>query len=174
MNTTHPTKELILQKAALFLYENRGVKPSVSQMAKMGGMSKANFYYHFESKDALFEAVCDKIIDDFGNFTYRALESEDKKWYLLKNIIVDFFCGECNKFNMAIFHLDLKHIYIISNRIYNLIIEFYDDRKFVSRAYFIIMGKLLGDIFLEGTAEGDIGRRGAFLDEMARIQLDSK
>lgn len=74
---TQSTYERILLAAYDYFAENGYEKASMSEIAKLVGISKPALYHHFESKEALFEALYAQIIllieadfeTDFSTFT---------------------------------------------------------------------------------------------------------
>src|SRR5215831_12665716 len=60
---TKPRKEEILD-AATRLFAERGYEgASMNDVAERVGMRKASLFYHFATKDALYEAVLDRLVE---------------------------------------------------------------------------------------------------------------
>jgi len=69
--TSHSSSEVAIINAALQLFSERGFDGvSMRQVAEMAGVSKANIYHHFESKQALYIAVLRSSVTE----THKILE----------------------------------------------------------------------------------------------------
>lgn len=60
------TKEHIIDVAARLIHVNGFNKTSLDDILKASGVGKGNFYYHFESKEALGYAILDRYIQRFS------------------------------------------------------------------------------------------------------------
>jgi AcrR family transcriptional regulator len=61
-----PRKEEILDVATALFAERGFEGTSMNDVAGRVGMRKASLFYHFETKDALYEAVLDRIVGDMA------------------------------------------------------------------------------------------------------------
>jgi len=55
------TKETILQKSILYFAKNGFTGTKVSDLAKHIGIGQGSLYTYFESKEALFQEICEKV-----------------------------------------------------------------------------------------------------------------
>ncbi len=55
--STAETRTRIVQSAARLFYEQGYNRTSFTDIARVAGLPRGNFYYHFRSKDAILEAV---------------------------------------------------------------------------------------------------------------------
>jgi len=65
------TKDLILNTAFGFCSQPRLTSFSMSELAAKVGISKAAIYRHYKNKDALFEAMEDRFLQNFGELLLR-------------------------------------------------------------------------------------------------------
>ena len=72
-----PTKELILDAAFSFLEQPRLTSFSMSELAARVGITKPAIYRHFASKDALFDAMENRIVDNMSVFL-KEISSSDR------------------------------------------------------------------------------------------------
>src|SRR5262249_26834092 len=64
---TKPRKEEILEVATSLFAERGYDGTSMNDVAERVGMRKASLFYHFATKDALYEAVLDRLIESLGS-----------------------------------------------------------------------------------------------------------
>ena len=57
-------REQILAAAEEMFYQNGYERTTVSDIITALGLSKGGFYHHFESKEALLQAICDRKAED--------------------------------------------------------------------------------------------------------------
>jgi AcrR family transcriptional regulator len=69
-----PRKEEILDVATRLFAERGYEGTSMNDVAARVGMRKASLFYHFATKDALYEAVLDRLIDTLGAALRQAYE----------------------------------------------------------------------------------------------------
>jgi AcrR family transcriptional regulator len=70
-----PRKEEILDVATRLFAEKGYEGTSMNDVAARVGMRKASLFYHFATKDLLYEAVIDRLIDTLGQALRAAYES---------------------------------------------------------------------------------------------------
>lgn len=93
-------KELI--DAAEELFREKGCeKTSVSGIVKKVGVAQGTFYYYFESKDDILDAVLDHYLRDHLEHTVRGIMARDslsapEKLQLIINATLSFQTGEKN------------------------------------------------------------------------------
>jgi AcrR family transcriptional regulator len=71
---TKPRKEEILDVATCLFAERGYEGTSMNDVAARVGMRKASLFYHFATKDALYEAVLDRLIETLGSTLRTAYE----------------------------------------------------------------------------------------------------
>jgi AcrR family transcriptional regulator len=64
---TKPRKEEILDVATALFAERGFEGTSMNDVAERVGMRKASLFYHFATKDALYEAVLDRLVREVGD-----------------------------------------------------------------------------------------------------------
>src|SRR5215831_17270238 len=69
-----PRKEEILDVATRLFAERGYEGTSMNDVAARVGMRKASLFYHFATKDALYEAVLDRLIESLGSALRAAYE----------------------------------------------------------------------------------------------------
>jgi AcrR family transcriptional regulator len=62
-----PRKEEILEVATRYFAERGYEGTSMNDVAESVGMRKASLFYHFATKDVLYEAVLDRLIETLGS-----------------------------------------------------------------------------------------------------------
>ena len=70
-NSKKTTKDLILDAAFSFTREPRFTTFSMSELAERVGISKAAIYRHYESKEAVFDAMNERFFNTFAELLLR-------------------------------------------------------------------------------------------------------
>ncbi len=87
------TREKIL-KAAREAFAEKGFDGvSVDEIAKRAGVKKALIYYYFPSKEALFEEVWNRVIDELEDHLFKEVENENVYMRKIKKFLrsyIDF------------------------------------------------------------------------------------
>lgn len=79
------TKEAVLHTARLEFAEHGLAGARVDRIAKLAGVNKAMIYYHFHSKEELYEAVIDSHFSQIGSFLETGSSGdEDPEAFLLR------------------------------------------------------------------------------------------
>jgi TetR/AcrR family transcriptional regulator len=79
------TKEKILDTALIEFAKNGIEGARVDTIADKAGINKAMIYYHFGSKENLYQAVIECHLERIGNFVARTIEEEaDLEKFLIK------------------------------------------------------------------------------------------
>ena len=80
-NTPNPQREQRILDAAARLIAHYGYdKTTVSDIAREAGVSKGAIYLHFDSKEALFEALLDREIWRYGEDWLKRFEADPDEW----------------------------------------------------------------------------------------------
>ena len=73
-------REQILAAAEEMFYQNGYERTTVSDIITALGLSKGGFYHHFESKEALLQAICDRKAEDSYAAARRAVDDCPGSW----------------------------------------------------------------------------------------------
>ena len=62
MNKAQHTRQMILEKAFLMIYQNGYQSTSIDKIIETTDLTKGAFYYHFKNKETMGLAVIEEII----------------------------------------------------------------------------------------------------------------
>ena len=113
------TREHLLLSALNIFYERGVSKASLNEIAQAAGATRGALYWHFKNKEALFEALFQRISDEVTQETLRDIETQSPDiWVHLKQNFNNLFtCLESNEVYYKFFHiLHLKSEHTEQNR----------------------------------------------------------
>src|ERR1022692_1175821 len=114
-------------KAAMQLFANRGFhETSMSEVARSAGVSKALIFWHFKTKEELFMAVLNRLLEPyFIDFTEEA-GALDEKSQLLRLIELYLLFVRDNASSIRFFVAQLLHDEKLSDGLTNQVLELYE------------------------------------------------
>lgn len=123
------TKEVILKAATKVFFENGYEDTSVKMIIAEAGIVVGSFYHFFESKEALFEGVVERFIDEYTADIRTILQDDTLSFYDM----MDKYVKESLKVNKKYYemlHGDKLHWslqYALHGRILNTVVRLFTD-----------------------------------------------
>ena len=101
------TREELLLSALDTFYERGISRASLNEIAQTAGVTRDALYWHFKNKEALFEALFQRISDEVTQETLRDIEAQSPDiWlHLQQSLNNTFACLESNDVYYKFFHI---------------------------------------------------------------------
>lgn len=157
MDGKRNAKQTILEKA-LDLFSVKGYEGvSVSELTEAAGITKPTLYYYFNSKEGLFDTVCNiyygklnEIVAENSEYKSKPKDYYEDIYYTLSNLTKAYFEFACE--NEAFFRIELANLSMPpSSTVYKIVEKYHFEQFDIIKNMFNKMSKGHGN--LKGKSE---------------------
>lgn len=156
--TREETRERILVTAEDYFKRFGYDRSTVADLAAALGMSSANIYKFFSSKDAIVEAIGDRVMDEFRKELVGVLSSKQTALEKIENVFYKVY-----QFNKKKLSRDIQ--------IYKIVLRSYEENWKCRRDFDEVMTKITTDLIELGIENGEFRVTDSLVT--AKILLDS-